>query len=279
MGITLGYLTSLYGTANSSMGSGSLLATLYGHAGQSPTSLGQNPVTALKSAEQRQTQDIKAIAAQPAVNRAVNAFIAAVNSAKTVQQLLANPTVMQVRLTANGLADQVPYAALLQSDVNDPKSLVNELADMRWKPVAQTYDFANKGLKVIQDPKVISIIANAYAEVIWRKSLDATTPGLSNALTFRKQAATIGSVDQILGDRVLRKVVTTTLNIPLQIAFQPLQAQEKAISSQLDISKFKDPKYVESFIQRYLLAENNSASIGTTLDMNSLAAQVQGLVV
>ena len=95
MGITLGYLTSLYGTANSSMGSGSLLATLYGHAGQSPTSLGQNPVTALKSAEQRQTQDIKAIAAQPAVNRAVNAFIAAVNSAKTVQQLLANPTVMQ----------------------------------------------------------------------------------------------------------------------------------------------------------------------------------------
>ena len=90
---------------------------------------------------------------------------------------------------------------------------------------------------------------------------------------------TIGSVDQILGDPVLRKVVTTTLNIPLQIAFQPLQAQEKAISSQLDISKFKDPKYVESFIQRYLLAENNSASIGTTLDMNSLAAQVQGLVV
>ena len=185
-------------------------------------------------------------------------------------------------LTAK-VSGSVPCAALaqktLQSDVNDPKSLVNELADMRWKPVAQTYDFANKGLKVIQDPKVISIIANAYAEVIWRKSLDATTPGLSNALTFRKQAATIGSVDQILGDRVLRKVVTTTLNIPLQIAFQPLQAQEKAISSQLDISKFKDPKYVESFIQRYLLAENNSASIGTTLDMNSLAAQVQGLVV
>ncbi len=142
---------------------------------------------------------------------------------------------MQVLLTANGLADQVPYAALaqktLQSDVNDPKSLVNKLTDMRWKPVAQTYDFANKGLKVIQDPKVISTIANAYAEVTWRKSLDATTPGLSNALTFRKQASTISSVDQILGDPVLRKVVTTALNIPLQIAFQPLQAQEKAIST------------------------------------------------
>ena len=163
-----------------------------------------------------------------------------------------------------GLADQVAYTALaqktLQSDVTDPKSLVNRLTDTRWKPVAQTYDFANKGLSVIQDPKVISTLANAYAEVTWRQSLDATTPGLSNALTFRKQASTISSVDQILGDPVLRKVVTTALNIPLQIAFQPLLAQEKAVSAQLDITKFKDPKYVESFVQRYLVAAQASAN-------------------
>ena len=153
---------------------------------------------------------------------------------------------MKVLLTANGLADQVPYTALaqktLQSNVNDPKSLANKLTDTRWKPVVQTYDFANKGLSVIQDPKVISTIANAYAEVTWRKSLDATTPGLSNALTFRKQASTISSVDQILGDPVMRKVVTTALGIPLQIAFQPLEAQEKAISTRLDITQVQGPE-------------------------------------
>ena len=144
----------------------------------------------------------------------------------------------------------------------------------------QTYDFANKGLKVIQDPKVISTIANAYAEVTWRQSLDATTPGLSNALTFRSEASTIKSVDQILGDPVMRKVVTTALGIPLQIAFQPLLAQEKAITAQLDITKFKDPKFVESFVQRYLIAANNGSSVSnTTPDMNSLAAKLSGLVV
>ncbi len=159
-------------------------------------------------------------AAQPAVKRAVDAFTAGVSSAKTVQQLLANPAVMQVLLTANGLADQIPYTALaqktLQSNLNDPKSLANKLTDKRWKPVVQTYDFANKGLKVIQDPKVISTIANAYAEVTWRQSLDAATPGLSNALTFRSEASTITSVDQILGDPVMRDVVTTALGIPLR---------------------------------------------------------------
>jgi hypothetical protein len=216
MGTTLSYLTTLFGTSTSTTGPTSLLATLYGQAGQSTNSLGQNPVTALQAAQKNQTRDVKTTALQPAVRRAVNAFTAAVSSAKTVKQLLANPAVMQVLLTANGLADQIPYTALvqktLQSNANDTTSLVNKLADTRWKPAVQTYDFANKGLSVIQDPKVISTLANAYAEVTWRHSLDATTPGLSNALTFRSEASTITSVDQILGDPVMRKVVTTALD-------------------------------------------------------------------
>jgi hypothetical protein len=283
MGTTLNYLTSLYGTTTAGAGSASLLATRYGYAGQSQNSLGQNPVTALTSAEQKQTQSVKAVAAQPDVKRAVDAFTAGVSKARSVQQLLANPAVMKVLLTANGLGDQIAYTALaqktLQSNVNDPASLANKLADTRWKPVVKTYDFANKGLSVIQDPRVISTIADAYAEVTWRKSLDATTPGLSNALTFRKEASTITSVDQILGDPVMRNVVTTALGLPLQIAFQPLQAQEKAVTSQLDITKLKDPKFVESFVQRYLLAANKIATTSTTPDIASLASQLRGLIV
>ena len=141
MGTTLSYLTSLYGTSGGT-GSDSMLATLYGFAGQTAASSGQNPVTALTSAEQGQTKDIKATAADPAVKRAVDAFTAGVSKAKTVQQLLANPAVMQVLMTANGLADQIPYTALaqktLQSNVNDPKSLANVLTDTRWKSVVQS---------------------------------------------------------------------------------------------------------------------------------------------
>ena len=290
MSTSLSYLTSLYRTsASSSTGSGSLLGTLYGLSGQSLNSLGQNPVTALKSAEQNQSQKIKTTAQEPVVERAVNAFTAGVSSAKTVTDLLANPAVMKVLLTANGLADQIPHTALagktLQSNVNDAKSLVNKLTDTRWKDVVQTYDFANKGLSVIKDPAVVSTLANAYAEMTWRNSLDATTPGLSNALTFRGKASTITSVDQILGDPVMRTVVTTALDIPLQIAFQPLEAQEKAINTRVDITKFQDPKFTESFVQRYLIAANKNAAAtasrtGTsTPDIATLAIQARGLVV
>ncbi|MBV8576372.1 MAG: DUF1217 domain-containing protein [Acetobacteraceae bacterium] len=278
--ISYSYLPSLFSSSGSSESS-SLLNILYGSAGQSGLT-GQNPVTALQFAEMNETKEVAATAQEPQVARDVQAFRNAVANAKDPASLLANPAVLKVLLTANGLSDQIPYSALatkaLLSNTNDSNSLVNQLTDTRWKTVAQTFDFANKGLSVIQSPTIINSLANGYAEVVWRQSLDQTTPGLSNALTFRSEASSITSVDQILGDPVMRTVVTTALGIPEQIAFQDLTAQEKAISNRVDITKFQDPKFVENFVQRYLLAASSS-STQTSTDLVSLAVQAQGLVV
>ncbi len=291
MGTTIGsYLSTLYAGITSGAGESgvaSLFNSIYGISTQGANALGQNPVTALASAEQNQTQDITLTAAQPQVQRAITAFTTAVQSATSVQQLLNNPTVMQVLLTANGLADQIPYTALaqqaLQSNLSDANSLANTLTDTRWQTTAALYNFASQGLAVIQQPKVISAIANGYAENTWLQSLDATTPGLSYALTFRTEASSITSVDQILGDPVMRNVVTTTLGIPLQIAFQPLGAQEQAITSRLDITQFQDPKFVDTFLQRYMIAAAASAastaSPSSTPSLATLAVQAQGLSV
>ena len=243
-----------------------------------------NPIPALTAAEHNQTKEIASTAQQPQIARDIAAFNSAVAAAKDPATLLKDPAVMKVLLTANGLGDQLAYSALasktMLSNVNDAKSLVNQLTDTRWKTAVQTYDFANQGLSILQNPKVISTLGNAYAEVAWRQSLDATTPGLSNALSFRQSAASITSVDQILGDPTLRTVITTTLGIPQQIAFQSLPTQERAINSQIDITKFKDPKFVENFTQRYLIAAGAaSTTSSTTPTLTTLAIQAQGLIV
>lgn len=246
----------------------------------------ESPVTALSNAEQDETQEINATAQEPRVARAIQAFTTAVQNATTPQQLLSKPQALQVLLTANGLGDQTSYTALatqtLLSNINDPNSLVNKLSDTRWQSVVQTYDFANKGLSIIQNPQVIQTIANGYAEVTWMNSLDATTPGLSDALEFRKEASSITSVDQILGDPVMRTVVTTALGVPEQIAFQDLPAQEQAITSRLDISKFQDPNFVEQFTQRYLIAAaqaaSSSSSSTSSSSLEALAVRAQGLI-
>ncbi len=283
MSLSLSAITTLFPGSDATSVASELLQTLY-QGGASGAAAGIDPLQALNQAEANQASDIAMTAQQPDVARAIGQFTAAVESATSAQQLLANPAVLQVLLTANGLGDQTQFTALAQkallSNPNDPNSLVNQLSDTRWQPVVDTYQFATEGLKIIQNPSTITTIANAYAEVTWRNSLDAATPGLSNALTFRQEASTITSVDQILGDPIMRTVVTTALNIPEQIAFQPLEAQEKAISSRLDLSRFKDPNFVETFTQQYLINAQQAASgAGTTTDLTSLAVQAQGLVV
>lgn len=226
------------------------------------------PSVTVLQAEAGRAKGIAAEAKDPTVSQDVAAFRRAVASAKDLKSLLANPQARRVLLTANGLADQLDYTALatkaLLSNPADPKSLANQLIDKRFLAIAKTYDFAKSGLSVLKQSKVLDTIASGYAEVAWRKSLDANTPGLSTALDFRQRAAGITSTLQILGDAMLRKVVTTALGLPLQIAIQPLEAQETAISSRLDVSKFKDPKFVDAFTQRFLTASaQNAADAGT----------------
>ena len=276
MSISTSYLTSLYDSASSGAGS-SLLNTLYGLGGQTANASGQTPVQALQSAETNQTQDVAATAAQPTVQHAIAAFTKAVTSATSVAQLLANPEVMKVLLTANGLGDQTAYTALatkaLTSDLTDPNSLANVLPNTLWKTAATTYNFAKNGLSVIQQPATIASITAAYTQTVWEQSLDASTPGMSSALTFRAGASSITSVDQILGNNTYYHVVTTALGVPLQIAFQSTNAQELAISSRLDVKQFQDPKFVESFVDRYLIANNASASATSTPDLTTLCIE------
>ena len=280
--INAGLLSLLQTTEGTSSGD-PVLNALYGINGT--TGAGQkNPIPALTAAEKNQTKEIATTAKQPQVARDIAAFNSAVAAAKDPATLLKSPAVMKVLLTANGLGDQLTYPALaskaLLSNVNDSESLVNQLTDTRWKTVVQTYDFANRGLSVLQNPKVVSTLGNAYAEVAWRQSLDTTTPGLSNALSFRQSAGSITSVDQILGNPTLRTVITTTLGIPQQIAFQSLPTQERAIRSQIDITKFKDRKFVESFTQRYLITAGAASTTNSMAPaLTTLAIQAQGLVV
>ncbi len=238
-----------------------LLNTLYNFAA---TNTPSGALNALQNAETNETKDVALEAQQPSIARDVANFTKAVQGAASVKQLLSNPTVLKVLLTANGLSDQISYTALAQkalmSNPSNSSSLANTLSNTNWASAAKAYNFYGNGLSNIQLPSTIASITSAYTETMWRQSLDATTPGLSNALTFRTSASAATSVMAILGNSVLRDVVTTALGLPLEIALQPIEAQEKAISTQFDVTKLQDQKFVDKFIQQYLVAKATTAS-------------------
>jgi len=267
----------------------SILSTIYSGAASSsgPSTFAStgNPLLDLKIAQADQATDIKQEALQPQVSQAITAFTTAVKNSTTIQSALLNPNVQQVLLTANGLSNYIGQTALVQkvllSDPTDPKSLVNQMGNDALLSTVQTYNFAKNGLAELQNPKVVSTLTNAYAEVEWRQSLDKATPGLSNALSFLSQASSIKSFNDIIGNETNFLVITTALGIPETILNQDTTAQQTAINSRLDYTKLQNPNYVTSLTDQYLLTMQESAkssSGSSSAGLISLAAQAGGLV-
>jgi Protein of unknown function (DUF1217) len=261
-----------------------MLNTLYngGTVASTAVSTG-NPLTDLKLAQANEATDVAQEAKTPQVQRDITAFQKGVANAKDIQTALSNPNVMKVLLTANNLSNYIQYPALAQkallSDPSQSDSLVNKLGDTALLNTAKSFNFSKNGLAALQKPQVIATLANAYSEVLWRQSLEKATPGLSNALAFLGQAKSITSVDQILGDPVNRAVVLTALGIPEEVAFQDLTAQEQAVSSRLNVTKFQDPKFVTGMTDQYLLIMQQQAKSSTSAtDLTTLAEQAQGLL-
>lgn len=279
------YTLLFSGNTSSSDSSSAMLAALYGGGGARSTAVSTgNPLTDLKLAQKNRIAEVAREAKIPQVARDVEAFRQGVARAKNIGAALSNPNVLKVLLTANNLANQIPYPALakkvLLSDPSDRKSLVNQLGGVAWTSTVKAYDFAKNGLAELKKPTVVATLTNAYAEVMWRQSLNKATPGLANALAFLTQAAAFKHVDQILGDAIGRAVVTTALGIPREIAFQTLTAQEHAISSRLKIDKLQDPKFVASLTNQYLLAMREQARSSVNKpDLGALAVRAAGLLV
>lgn len=256
----------LFQPSSSTSGATSILQALYGAPASTTGTSSVDPIVALQLAQANQTTDIANEAKTPTVELQIAAFTKAVQSATSVKSLLTNPSFLTVFLTANGLGSSANETALAQqalsSNPDDSSSLANQLSttNSAWLATAKTYNFYANGLAAIQSPNVLSTITNGYAEVLWRQSLDNQTPGLSNALYFLANAASLTSPDEVLGNSVARTVVTTAFGIPPQLAYQPLQAEEAAIGNVLDFSKLNDSHYVQSITDQYLVQLQLSAS-------------------
>ena len=265
----------------------SMLSTLYStstSSSSSATSTG-NPLLDLKLAQANQTTDVAQETLQPQVSQAIAAFKTAVASSTSISSALGNPDVQKVLLTANGLSNYIGDTALVQrvllSDPTDSTSLVNQLGDSTFLSAVQTYNFAKNGLAELQNPQIVATLTNAYAEVQWRQSLDAATPGLSNALSFLSQASSIKSVTDVFSNETNFDVITTALGIPQDIVNQQPSAMQSAINSRLDFSQFQNPNYVTNLTDQYLLTmqENAKAIASSGPSLISLAVQSSGLVV
>ena len=239
-------LVSLLFSGSSSSATDTLVSIVQSRTSGSAQAATRDPLVVLKDAEKNGAKQIAAKAKEPQVKREIDDFIKGVLKATSVDALLADTKAMKVLLTANGLEEFAAYKGLvtkaLKSDPSDATSLAVKLSSTNavWLATAKTYQFATKGLAILKDASTLAAVAQGYAEVRWRESLDASAPGVSAALSFKDMAKTLTSPYLILGSAVAREVVTGALGLPAQLAYQPLESQATAVTKRIDIKKLQE---------------------------------------
>ncbi|RVT95662.1 DUF1217 domain-containing protein [Rhodovarius crocodyli] len=229
-----------------------------------------NPILAyrLNIKDGAEAKALARVAKEPDVQRSMDQFTKAVAQAKDIKSALKDPRILGVLMTAMGLGDATNQSGLatraLLSDLSDTKSLANNLSDSRWKNAAKSLDLFSKGLDALKDPKLQATLKEGLQRAKWYEKLDGDVAGLSDALAFKDKASTATDVYTVLGDPILRRVVTGALGLPTTIAIQSVETQARAVSSRLNLEKLQSPKEVQKLIERYLTNKDQTATNTST---------------
>jgi hypothetical protein len=220
---------------------------------------------ALEQAAKNEDKQLAQIAKSPLTQKDLARYAKVVKAAKTLDDVLDDPVARRVFLKANGLGTQVDAVALakkaLASDPTKKDSLAHRLGSVNgaWLETAIKYNFPLFGLVELKTAASIKEVSGNYVAELRLDQLDQQMPGLGSAVLFKRIAASLDTPIKILGSPLGREVVTTALGLPKQLALQSLQAQEKAIVQRIDVSKLKNPEYVDKLAQRYLIQLNGGA--------------------
>lgn len=243
-----------------------MLTTLYGFGNGGGGGFGTgNAILDFQAAERLAEREQEMVRKDPMIQREVDSFMKLLDKAETPEELLKDPRALEFILRGLMVTDRIGQDALVRqallSDIDDKKSLANRLGDNRLRQAAVMYDFHESGLSVLKSKEVLEGLVDTYYQQRYEERLAERNPAFPDALYFRRIANDQDLSDpyDVLGDPILRRVVTTALGLPMEIAIQPVETQARAITSRLDLDKLSNPKFVESFIKRFLTADTRAA--------------------
>jgi hypothetical protein len=206
---------------------------------------------------------------QPQIKRDLAHFTEAAPNLTSVDALLKDRRSLQVVLSAFQLEDQVDSRALLKQvmtqDPTDPASLSNRLNDPRYKKLAAAIYPLSQGTKVFATAASRDAIVSGYETNEFEKYQGEQIPGMREALFFKRNAGQLTSAIQILNNKVMTEVVRVSLGLPKEIAYLSAKKQAEVFAKRIDVEKFKDSGFVDRFINRYLI-NNDQLQNGTTGD-------------
>lgn len=135
---------------------------------------------------------------------------------KSVDDLINNSALYSFALHSVGLAakdeSSIKIRRVLESDINDPKSYVNQLSDKRYLALAKEYNFDKDGKiappRLAQSQPEITLMAQNYVKMQTRYDNAAAKKQATEDMNYyTSEIQGVETVDQLLSDSKLVKVM------------------------------------------------------------------------
>lgn len=217
---------------------------------------------------------------QPEVQREVDYFKKTIGTIKSSQELVDNQRLLKFVLTGFGLESQTFAKAMIRKMLDqstlDPKSMVNQMIDRRYRDFAKFMSMDTKGTANFGDAEWVTQATNGYLTAAFELEVGETNPNLRLALYFDRRAPTLTSWYQVLGDKALAEVARGISGFSSSTAQIDVDKQVDMFKQKIDMADFADPAKRSKMIQKFLAradAENSQAALANDPTLQLLNAQ------
>lgn len=188
---------------------------------------------------------------------------------KTAEDLVSDYRMLRTALSAYGLEadtnNRYFIRKVLESELDDPKSLANRLGDKRYRALAEAFGMGKGGARA---KGLGDTVAERHLVAELERRVGNVDGNLRLAMNAKRELAAVGESDSsdttrwynILGSVPLRKVVEGALGLGTEFGKLPVERQAQELASRTakllgsgSPSVFADPKNLEKLIGRFLV--------------------------
>jgi hypothetical protein len=189
-----------------------------------------------------------------------------IGTVKSVSDFLADKKLVSFVVTAQGLDPKIIDSAFLKKafsvDVDNPNNVVNDPSNVaisaKLKDMITSFNFDSKGNLIrttsaggAQDSGKLRQTNEAYLQQTLEAQEGETNDGVRLALYFKRKADSVTSMYDIMGDKALFQIITTTFSLPTSISNMEVEQQGKLLKKFIDIKDLQDPAKVDKLLKRF----------------------------
>lgn len=217
--------------------------------------------------------------AEEAADKEIDYYNTQMQTITTAAELIADDRLVSFVLESKGIdpksVTKDELKNMFSSDLDNPKSYVNSLANGVFAEIVASFNFDSEGnlsaqpVGTIQQRGDVLATVNNYKQQTLEEQEGESNEGVRLALYFERKAADVTSAYTILGDTALFEFFKTTFSMSDYISNMDTDQQASMIEKYVDISKLQDPDYVTKLIKQYtaLYDSENSSTTSPALTL------------